>query len=108
MFVCIIPAPRKRRSRTIASLVTGPKLAAQGVRELNLVAQDRTEYGMEGRYRENLEMLLPGFVKWMNRMDSPALHIPRSFSDNLIEIIARSQDRQIPRHDSAQSGPHLD
>lgn len=62
---CIIPKLRGNvRSRTIASLVEeAKKLAARGVRELNLVAQDLTEYGMEWRYKENLEMLLPELCK---------------------------------------------
>ncbi len=46
---CIIPTLRgKLRSRTIPSLVTEARgLAAQGVRELNLVSQDSTAYGKD-------------------------------------------------------------
>ncbi len=89
---CIIPKLRGNvRSRTIESLVAETKLlASQGVRELNLVAQDLTEYGMEHKYKENLEMLLPQLcavdgIEWIR------LHYvyPDQFSDELIEIIAR-------------------
>lgn len=89
---CIIPKLRGNvRSRTVASLVEEAKrLAAQGVRELNLVAQDLTEYGMEWRYKERLETLLPELckidgIKWIR------LHYvyPDQFSDELIDIIAR-------------------
>jgi ribosomal protein S12 methylthiotransferase len=89
---CIIPKLRGNvRSRTIESLVTEAKqLAAAGVRELNLVAQDLTEYGMEWKYKENLELLLPKLcaidgIEWIR------LHYvyPDQFSDELVEIIAR-------------------
>lgn len=89
---CIIPKLRGNvRSRTIASLVNeAQQLAQQGVRELNLVAQDLTEYGMEWKYKENLEMLLPELCK-VEGIDWIRLHYiyPDQFSDALIEIIAR-------------------
>ena len=89
---CIIPKLRGNvRSRTIASLVEEAKqMAASGVRELNLVAQDLTEYGMEWKYKENLEMLLPQLcaidgIEWIR------LHYvyPDEFSDELVSIMAR-------------------
>ncbi len=89
---CIIPKLRGNvRSRTIASLVEeATQMAASGVRELNLVAQDLTEYGMEWKYKENLEMLLPQLcqiegIEWIR------LHYvyPDQFSDELVDIIAR-------------------
>lgn len=89
---CIIPKLRGNvRSRTIASLVEeATQMVASGVRELNLVAQDLTEYGMEWKYKENLEMLLPQLcqiegVEWIR------LHYvyPDQFSDELVDIIAR-------------------
>ncbi|NDG85456.1 MAG: 30S ribosomal protein S12 methylthiotransferase RimO, partial [Proteobacteria bacterium] len=89
---CIIPKLRGNvRSRTIASLVEEAKtMAADGVRELNLVAQDLTEYGMEWKYRENLEMLLPELCK-IEGIEWIRLHYvyPDEFSDELIDIIAR-------------------
>jgi ribosomal protein S12 methylthiotransferase len=89
---CIIPKLRGNvRSRTVESLVAeAQNLARQGVRELNLVAQDLTEYGMEWKYRERLETLLPALcqvegIEWIR------LHYvyPDQFSDELVEIIAR-------------------
>lgn len=89
---CIIPKLRGNvRSRTIASLVEEARqLASQGVRELNLVAQDLTEYGMEWKYRERLEMLLPELCK-VDGIEWIRLHYvyPDDFSDELVEIIAR-------------------
>lgn len=87
---CIIPHLRGNvRSRSMDSLVTeAQKLASQGVREINLVAQDLTHYGMETRYRENLEELLPRLcevegIEWIR------LHYvyPDNFSEKLIGII---------------------
>lgn len=89
---CIIPKLRGNvRSRTVESLVAeATGMAERGVRELNLVAQDLTEYGMEWKYKENLEMLLPRLcaidgIEWIR------LHYvyPDQFSDELVEIIAR-------------------
>jgi ribosomal protein S12 methylthiotransferase len=89
---CIIPKLRGNvRSRTVASLVEeATQMASRGVRELNLVAQDLTEYGMEWKYKENLEMLLPRLaaidgIEWIR------LHYvyPDQFSDELVDIVAR-------------------
>jgi ribosomal protein S12 methylthiotransferase len=89
---CIIPKLRGNvRSRTVASLVEeATQMATRGVRELNLVAQDLTEYGMEWKYKENLEMLLPRLaaidgIEWIR------LHYvyPDQFSDELVDIVAR-------------------
>ena len=89
---CIIPQLRGNvRSRTIASLVEEAKIMARdGVRELNLVAQDLTEYGMEWKYKENLEMLLPELCK-IEGIEWIRLHYvyPDQFSDELVDIIAR-------------------
>jgi len=89
---CIIPKLRGNvRSRTIASLVEeATQMAANGVRELNLVAQDLTEYGMEWKYKESLEMLLPELCK-IEGIEWIRLHYvyPDAFSDELVDIIAR-------------------
>lgn len=89
---CIIPKLRGNvRSRTVESLVAEAKqLAARGVRELNLVAQDLTEYGMEWKYREKLETLLPELCK-VDGVEWIRLHYvyPDQFSDELVELIAR-------------------
>jgi ribosomal protein S12 methylthiotransferase len=88
---CIIPKLRGNvRSRTVESLVTEAKnLAARGVRELNLVAQDLTEYGMEWKYKEKLETLLPQLCQ-IDGIDWIRLHYvyPDQFSDELVEIVA--------------------
>ena len=88
---CIIPKLRGNvRSRSVESLVQEAKqLAARGVRELNLVAQDLTEYGMEKKYSENLEMLLPELCK-VEGIEWIRLHYvyPDQFSDELVRIVA--------------------
>jgi ribosomal protein S12 methylthiotransferase len=89
---CIIPKLRGNvRSRTVESLVAEARgLAERGVRELNLVAQDLTHYGIEGRYKENLETLIPELCK-LEGIEWIRLHYvyPDEFSDELVEIIAR-------------------
>jgi ribosomal protein S12 methylthiotransferase len=89
---CIIPTLRgNTRSRTVESLVEeATRLAAQGVKELNLVAQDLTEYGMEHRYQKmTLEKLLPQLcridgIQWIRLFYA----YPDQFSDELIDIMA--------------------
>ncbi len=89
---CIIPKLRGNvRSRTVESLVTEAReMASRGVRELNLVAQDLTEYGMEWRYKERLETLLPELCK-IDGIEWIRLHYvyPDQFSDELVDIVAR-------------------
>ncbi len=97
---CIIPKLRGNvRSRTVESLVEETRaMAARGVRELNLVAQDLTEYGMEFRYGKpegsqfaaRLETLLPELCK-VEGIDWIRLHYvyPDQFSDELVDIVAR-------------------
>lgn len=89
---CIIPKLRGNvRSRTVKSLVTeATQMAQRGVRELNLVAQDLTEYGMEWKYKERLETLLPELCK-VDGIDWIRLHYvyPDQFSDELVDIIAQ-------------------
>jgi ribosomal protein S12 methylthiotransferase len=88
---CIIPKLRGNvRSRTVASLVEEARqMAGRGVRELNLVAQDLTEYGMEWKYKERLETLLPELCK-VDGVDWIRLHYvyPDQFSDELVSIVA--------------------
>ena len=88
---CIIPKLRGNvRSRTVESLVQEAKsFAERGVRELNLVAQDLTEYGMEWKYKERLETLLPELCK-IDGIEWIRLHYvyPDQFSDELVSIIA--------------------
>jgi ribosomal protein S12 methylthiotransferase len=88
---CIIPTLRgAQRSRPIDDLVAEARtLAASGVRELNLVAQDLTAYGHDLAGRPQLHQLLEALcavdVRWIR------LHYayPRVFPDALIEVMAR-------------------
>jgi ribosomal protein S12 methylthiotransferase len=88
---CIIPKLRGNvRSRTVESLVSEARqMASRGVRELNLVAQDLTEYGMEWKYKERLETLLPELCK-IDGIEWIRLHYvyPDQFSDELVSIVA--------------------
>ncbi len=90
---CIIPALRgPQRSRSIDSIASEvTALIEQGVREVNLVAQDLTRYGADlAKPRPTLATLLetlaqlPG-LGWLR------LHYtyPTAFPDALIEVIAR-------------------
>lgn len=89
---CIIPTLRGDvRSRSIESLIEeATTLASRGVRELNLVAQDLTHYGIDGKYKDNLEDLLPALCK-IEGIEWIRLHYvyPDEFSDELIEVMAR-------------------
>jgi ribosomal protein S12 methylthiotransferase len=88
---CIIPTLRgAQRSRPVDDiLVEAHALAHSGVRELNLVAQDLTAYGMDLPGRPKLHQLLGALcavdVRWIR------LHYayPRVFPDELIDVIAR-------------------
>ena len=88
---CIIPTLRgAQRSRPNDDLVAEARtLAASGVRELNLVAQDLTAYGHDLPGRPQLHQLLEALcsvdVRWIR------LHYayPRVFPDTLIEVMAR-------------------
>ena len=88
---CIIPTLRgAQRSRPIDDLLAEARtLAASGVRELNLVAQDLTAYGHDLPGRPQLHQLLEALctvdVRWIR------LHYayPRVFPDALIDVMAR-------------------
>lgn len=87
---CIIPTLRgAQRSRPVADIVReAEKLAAEGVVELNLIAQDLTAYGHDlpgkPKLHELLKELCKVDVKWIR------LHYayPRVFPDELIDVIA--------------------
>lgn len=89
---CIIPRLRgPQRSRPLPDLVAeAEQLAAQGVVELSLVAQDLTAWGQDLPGRPRLQDLLPELcrvdgLRWIR------LHYayPRDFPDELVEVIAR-------------------
>lgn len=89
---CVIPLVRGNfRSRKIESIVAEVKeLAAKGVKEINLIAQDTTSYGRDiygaPRLVELLKELLPiEGIQWIRLLYS----YPAYFTDELIEIIAK-------------------
>lgn len=88
---CIIPSLRgKYRSRRFEDIIKeAAQLAGQGIKELNVIAQDTTRYGMDlyGKYRiaELLDELskIEG-IEWIRLQYS----YPDEFDDDLINIIA--------------------
>lgn len=88
---CIIPRIRGTlRSRTIPSLVAEAKqLAESGAVEINLIAQDLTDYGRDLNDGTNLEGLLRELVKVEGISWIRMLYLyPDEMSDELIELIA--------------------
>lgn len=92
---CVIPSIRgKYRSRKIDDIVEEAKrLAEQGVRELVVIAQDTTRYGMDIYGEYNLHVLLDELckidgIRWIR------VHYcyPELVTDELIETIAK-QDK---------------
>lgn len=88
---CIIPKLRgKQRSREIADLVREAEmLAAGGVRELNLIAQDLTHYGADLKDGTQLHDLLPALcrvegIEWIRLLYC----YPHNVTDRLIEAMA--------------------
>jgi ribosomal protein S12 methylthiotransferase len=90
---CIIPKLRGRgRSRTIDSIVKeAEQLAKTGAKEINLIAQDLTAYGLDLRDGTNLEGLLRRLIevdgiRWIRLM----YNYPMYFTKSLIHLIATS------------------
>ncbi|MHB8483985.1 MAG: 30S ribosomal protein S12 methylthiotransferase RimO [Nitrospiria bacterium] len=86
---CIIPGMRgKMRSRPIPAIVNEVnQLARQGVREVNLIAQDLTSYGRDlGQVQlyELLKELVKTKVNWIRLL----YNYPHPFPDKLIDLIA--------------------
>jgi len=91
---CIIPQLRGTlRSRAIDSVVQEARnLAAQGVREINLIAQDITAYGRDRSDGATIEKLLKELVKVENVDWIRLLYAyPDGVSDELIELIATQE-----------------
>jgi ribosomal protein S12 methylthiotransferase len=92
---CIIPKLRgPQRSRRIDDIVAEVReLGRQGVREVNLIAQDLTRYGWDGgsdpASRPTLAQLLRALGK-VDSVDWIRLHytFPSAFDDDLIDAIA--------------------
>jgi ribosomal protein S12 methylthiotransferase len=90
---CIIPKLRgKLRSRTVESLVNEAKnLVSTGVRELNLISQDLSDYGVDLDENNKLFNLLEGLEKVEN-LDWIRLFYfyPDELTDEVIEKMATS------------------
>ncbi|WP_127718400.1 30S ribosomal protein S12 methylthiotransferase RimO [Halobacteriovorax sp. HLS] len=91
---CIIPTLRGRlRSRSVESLVTeAKKLAESGVRELNLISQDLSDYGVDLDENNNLAELLTGLenvegIDWIRLF----YFYPDELTDEVIAQMARSK-----------------
>lgn len=88
---CVIPLVRgKYRSRTVESIVNEvKKLTEQGVKEINLIAQDTTSYGRDRYNTPQLTSLLKELVKIDGLLWIRLLYCyPKYFNDELIETIA--------------------
>ncbi|MCB0416509.1 MAG: 30S ribosomal protein S12 methylthiotransferase RimO [Bdellovibrionales bacterium] len=88
---CIIPKIRGTlRSRNIESLVEeATRLVSAGVVELNLIAQDLTDYGRDLRYEDGLYQLLQALVKIEGLQWIRLFYVyPDELSDKLVELIA--------------------
>ncbi|MBI3294698.1 MAG: 30S ribosomal protein S12 methylthiotransferase RimO [Deltaproteobacteria bacterium] len=91
---CIIPKIRGTlRSRTIPSLIAeASHLISQGVLELNLIAQDLTDYGRDLRDGSNLTQLLKELVKIDGLRWIRLLYVyPDELDDDLLEVIATEE-----------------
>lgn len=109
---CIIPQLRgKLRSRTVESLtIEAAQLAAQGVRELNLVSQDSTAYGRDLYGKPALAQLLKSLAR-VDGLEWIRIHYayPIGLPDELLETIA-SEPKIVPYLDMPlqhASGPML-
>ncbi|MGB6267876.1 MAG: 30S ribosomal protein S12 methylthiotransferase RimO, partial [Olleya sp.] len=89
---CAIPIMRgKHKSTPIENLVTeAEKLAANGVKELILIAQDLTYYGLDLYKKRNLAQLLENLVK-VEGIEWIRLHyaFPTGFPMDVLDIMKR-------------------
>lgn len=92
---CIIPQLRgKLRSRSIEDIMKeAGQLSKKGVRELNLLAQETTEYGIDLYGKKSLSDLLKELVKvegidWIRTY----YMFPNSITDELIEVM-KNEDK---------------
>ena len=91
---CAIPMIRgKFRSRKIENLIEEAKgLAADGVRELNIIAQDTTRYGEDLYGKPSLDTLLTELCKIDGLHWIRVLYCyPDSITDELIDVMAREE-----------------
>ncbi|VAW10731.1 Ribosomal protein S12p Asp88 (E. coli) methylthiotransferase [hydrothermal vent metagenome] len=89
---CAIPIMRgKHRSKSIEDLVTeSEKLAAKGVKELILIAQDLTYYGLDLYKKRNLAELLEALAR-IEGIEWIRLHyaFPTGFPMDVLEVMKR-------------------
>jgi len=88
---CAIPIMRgKQRSRSVESIVAEAKrLAAEGVKEINLISQDTINYGVDLGQRQGLVMLLRELVKVEGlRWIRPFYLYPQQVTDELLDLYA--------------------
>jgi len=91
---CVIPQLRGHlRSRSIDSLVSEvTRLVQQGVREINLIAQDITAYGADRQDGATIEKLLRQLVKIEGLVWIRLLYAyPDGVSDELIALMAQEE-----------------
>jgi ribosomal protein S12 methylthiotransferase len=91
---CIIPTLRGRnRSRALEDVVAEVEtLAAGGVKEVNLVAQDSTRYGLDLGIRHGLASLLPRLaeidgIRWIRVMYA----YPATMTDPILKAMAAEE-----------------
>lgn len=91
---CIIPTLRGRlRSRDVQSLVVEARaLAKTGVKELNIISQDLSNYGVDLESQNNLKTLLLALeevegVEWIRLF----YYYPDDLSDEVIDVIKNSK-----------------
>ncbi len=91
---CIIPTLRgKHRSRNVEDVVAEVRaLAARGVREIVLVAQDSTRYGLDHGIRDGLAYLLRrlgrvGGIRWIRILYA----YPATLTDPILDAIASEE-----------------
>ncbi len=92
---CAIPLMRgKQRSRPVESIVEeARRLAADGVKEINLISQDTVNYGVDLGLRRGLTALLSEIVKVEGlRWIRPFYLYPQQVDDALIDLYA-GQDK---------------
>lgn len=88
---CAIPLMRgKQRSRPVESIVAeAQRLAADGVKEVNLISQDTINYGVDLGLRQGLVQLLRKLVKVKDlRWIRPFYLYPQQVTDDLLDLYA--------------------
>ena len=88
---CAIPLMRgKQRSRSIESIVAeSQRLAAEGVKEINLISQDTINYGVDLGLRQGRVLLLRELVRVDGiRWVRPFYLYPQQVTDELLDLYA--------------------